>query len=264
MSALLFDLDGVLYQGEQAIDGARETVTWVQQQGIPHLFLTNTTSRPRRELIEKLAAMGITIDQSQLMTPPVAACQWIKNNTPGNGDIALFLPQNTQSEFQEFSLASAGQTSNVSAVVIGDLGELWNFHTLNRAFRLLMNEPPPALIALGMTRYWLAEDGLRLDAGPFVCALQYASGHEPVVLGKPAHPFYQAALQKLGKPAHQVYMIGDDIRGDIDGAQQAGLKALLVKTGKYQQGDLRLGITPHACLDSVAELPNWWRANVGK
>lgn len=262
MNALLFDLDGVLYQGEQSISGARETLAWVQQQAIPHLFVTNTTSRPRSALVSKLASMGITIQPSQLVTPAVAACHWMKHNVRSDGDIALFIPQKTSSEFQQFSLARAGQTTNIAAVVVGDLGEQWDFHTLNQAFRLLMTNPPPALIALGMTRYWQAEDGLRLDAGPYVSALQYATGRSPVVLGKPALLFYQAALQQLRVPAHQVYMIGDDIRGDIDGAQKAGIKALLVKTGKFQATDLQLGILPNSCLDSVADLPRWWQANV--
>jgi phospholysine phosphohistidine inorganic pyrophosphate phosphatase len=262
MNALLFDLDGVLYQGEQAISGARETLSWVRQQAIPHLFLTNTTSRPRSALVSKLAGMGISIDAKQLMTPAVAACRWIKDNVRSDGDIALFIPQKTQSEFQQFKIAKTGETGHVAAVIVGDLGEQWNFQTMNQAFRMLMSEPPPALVALGMTRYWLAEDGLRLDAGPYVSALQYASGRSPVVLGKPAALFYQAALQELGMPANQTYMIGDDIRGDIEGAQKVDINTLLVKTGKFQPIDLKLGITPDACLSSVADLPRWWQLNV--
>jgi HAD superfamily hydrolase (TIGR01458 family) len=260
MDALLFDLDGVLYLGDQAIEGAAHTVNWVQQHNIPHLFLTNTTSRPRRALVKKLAAMGITVNESQLLTPAVAACQWIKSNV--RGDIALFIPEATKMEFQDLSLASPDQNKPIGAIVIGDLGEQWDFPTLNRAFRLLMNTPQPALIALGMTRYWRAEDGLRLDAGPFVSALQYASGHAPVVMGKPAQSFYQAALDTLGMPAEHVYMIGDDIRGDIEGAQKAGIHTILVKTGKFQTSDLQLGITPFACLVSVADLPQWWQQHI--
>ena len=260
MDALLFDLDGVLYKGETAIDRAAQTVHWAQQHNIPHLFLTNTTSRPRSALVKKLTSMSIKIEASQLLTPAVAACQWIKNNV--HGDIALFIPSATQSEFQSLPVAKADQSENIGAVVVGDLGEQWDFPTLNRAFRLLMSESQPELIALGMTRYWRAEDGLRLDAGPFVSALHYATGRDPVVLGKPAKPFYEAALQTLGVTAERTYMVGDDIRGDIDGAQKAGINAILVKTGKFQASDLALGITPFACLDSVADLPAWWQQNI--
>lgn len=75
---LLFDLDGVLYQGEAPIPGAADTLTWVREQGIPHLFLTNTTSRPRSALVDKLAGMGIDITEKQLLTPPVAAARWLE------------------------------------------------------------------------------------------------------------------------------------------------------------------------------------------
>lgn len=264
MPALLLDLDGVIYKGEHVIAGAAQAVQWVQQQRIPHLFLTNTTSRPRTALVDKLAGMGIDTQASSILTPAVAAHQWIKNNV--HGAIALFIPDATKTEFQDFPLApleQSQQSQSVGAVVVGDMGEQWDFPMLNNAFRLLMREPRPALIALGMTRYWSAEDGLRLDAGPFVSALHYASGRQPIVLGKPAKPFYQAALQSLGVNADQAYMIGDDIRGDVDGAQQAGIKALLVKTGKFQNGDLQLGISPLSCLDTVADLPQWWQDNVG-
>jgi HAD superfamily hydrolase (TIGR01458 family) len=123
-----------------------------------------------------------------------------------------------------------------------------------------MQRPPPALIALGMTRYWRAPDGLRLDTAPFVVALQHASGIAPTVLGKPAKGFFEAALRLLGCAAPGSVMVGDDIRSDIGGAQEAGIRTILVRTGKFQPTDLELGIHPTAVLSSIAELPDWWQA----
>jgi ribonucleotide monophosphatase NagD (HAD superfamily) len=111
-----------------------------------------------------------------------------------------------------------------------------------------------------MTRYWHAADGLRLDTAPFVAALREASGAQPVVLGKPAQPFFAAALELLGSPAEQTLMVGDDIRGDIEGAQGCGIRGVLVRTGKFRPRDLESGVTPQAVLDSVAELPRWWES----
>jgi len=110
-----------------------------------------------------------------------------------------------------------------------------------------------------MTRYWKAPDGLRLDTAPFVVALQHASGVEPLVLGKPAKPFFQAASDSLGVPLSECLMVGDDIRGDIEGAQRAGLRAVLVKTGKFQEQDLETGIEPDGVIASVSDLPAWWK-----
>ena len=75
MRAILFDLDGVIYQGKRPIDGAAEVIDWVRDQAIPHLFLTNTSSRPRSELCRKLEGMGIAIDPGQILSPPAAAAR---------------------------------------------------------------------------------------------------------------------------------------------------------------------------------------------
>ena len=258
MPAILFDLDGVLYEGNQAVAGAAEAINWFNTHSIPHLFLTNTSSKPRSALVEKLAAFGITTSADQFLTPPLATAQWLKLHS--DGPVALFIPDATKSEFSEFEICTS-TTDTVSAVVIGDLGELWDFNTLNRAFRLLIENPEASLVALGMTRYWRAEDGLRLDAGPYVSALSYATGREPVVLGKPAKEFYQAALNNLNASNNETVMIGDDIKGDIEAAQNIQLKTVLVRTGKYTPSDLDQGITPDTVIDSVANLVDWWKSN---
>ena len=259
MKAILFDLDGVLYTGDNPIEGAASVITWCLDNAIPHLFLTNTTSRPRSALVEKLARFQIRSDPDDFLTPALAAKQWLHKNI--NGKIALFIPDATRDEFAEFEQCAHDSEQGAEAVIIGDLGEAWDFKTLNRAFRLLMNNADTKLIALGMTRYWRAEDGLRLDAAPFVKALEHASGCEAIVLGKPSKEFYAGALEKIGCKAGETIMIGDDIRGDIDGSQNAGIRGLLVKTGKFRQTDLEIGIKPYDVIDSVVDLPAWWNSH---
>ncbi len=252
--ALLIDLDGVLYVGDEAVAGAPAAVAWIEHAQVPHLFLTNTTSRPRQALVAKLARMGITVDQAHILTPPVAAAAWMKGR--GMGRAALFVPDATRSEF----VGVEAVEDRPDAVVVGDLGDGWSFAVLNQAFRLLMERPTPALIALGMTRYWQAPDGLRLDTAPFVAALAHASGVTPTVLGKPARPFFEAALGRLGAGAGQTLMVGDDLEADVGGAQQTGMRGILVRTGKYRGRDASAEVRPDAVLDSIAALPDWWRA----
>ncbi|MDH5472126.1 MAG: TIGR01458 family HAD-type hydrolase [Gammaproteobacteria bacterium] len=262
MTSVLFDLDGVFYQGNQLIPGAVETLSWIKTHNIPYLFVTNTTSRSRKALQEKFSALGLEIDEFHLLTPPLAAVQWLKENI-NQQPVALYVPEVTKSEFSELTLWSHGK-ANPAAIVMGDLGEGWSFTVLNQIFRLLMADTRPVLIALGMTRYWQADDGLRLDVAPFVIALQHASGVAPLVLGKPDGLFYQAALKMLGSKAEQTLMVGDDIRGDIEGAQQAGLNAILVRTGKFRSVDLEQGIKPDAVIDSIKDFPQWWQENISR
>lgn len=256
MQAILFDLDGVFYVGDRLIDGAIDALRWCNEMNLPYLFITNTTSKPPQAIVDKLLGFGIEAELVKIMSPPVAAVDWLQQQ--GMQRIALYMGEQTCSEFSRFQLVNSADEPT-EAVIVGDMGEGWSYEVMNRAFRQLMQEPRPCLIALGMTRYWRAPDGLRLDAGAYVTALQYASGIEPIVLGKPAQGFFHAAVQRLAVNRDEVLMIGDDIKGDIEGAQEAGIRAMLVRTGKFRPADLDGPIQPHAVIGSIAELPAWWQ-----
>jgi phospholysine phosphohistidine inorganic pyrophosphate phosphatase len=249
---ILFDLDGVVYNGATPIPGAAETIAWARANRVPFLFVTNTTSRPRQALVDKLVAMGIAATTEDIWTPAVAASLWLKDQEVE--PVALFVPPATADEFRNLATTD----SHPTAVVIGDLGEAWDFATLNQAFRMLHANPETILVALGMTRYWMSESGPMLDVAPFVAALELATNRKAVVLGKPAQEFFDAASLKLGIPTKSLLMIGDDIRADVGGAQHAGLHGALVRTGKFKPSDLDGDIRPALVLDSVVDLPAWW------
>jgi phospholysine phosphohistidine inorganic pyrophosphate phosphatase len=259
--ALLIDLDGVIYQDEELVPGAPEALAWLRAQAIPHAFLTNTTSQPRRALVAKLARLGVPAAAEQIVTPALAAAEWLRLNVPGTA--ALFVPAATLADFAGVPVLADDAESGAASVVVGDLGTAWTFGALNRAFRLLMANRSAALIALGMTRYWRASDGLRLDAGPFVTALEHAADRRAVVLGKPAREFFEIALRTVQCAAAETVMVGDDIVTDVGGARGAGIRGVLVRTGKFREGDLGRGIPTDGLLDSIADLPSWWRDHGG-
>lgn len=256
MPAALFDLDGVLYEGDKAIAGAVEVIDWFVKNNIPHIFLTNTSSRPRSSLVKKLSDFGINSKIEQFLTPPLAAIDILKKHECKR--LALYIPDITKTEFSAFDICSGDE---VDAVVIGDIAQDWSFDKLNEVFQILLNHPDVLFVALGMTRYWRNQNKLQLDVGPFISSLEYATGRTAIVTGKPAIAFYQAAINRL-TGSNKIVMIGDDIRGDIEAAQKCGLKAVLVRTGKFSQSDLELGVEPDAVLDSIADLPGWWQSNI--
>src|SRR5262249_27599943 len=116
------------------------------------------------------------------------------------------------------------------------------------------------LVALEKDRFWLGPTGLELDTGPYVAALEYASGAKATVCGKPSPTFFQTALASLGMTtdgahAERPAMIGDDLWSDVDGAQKAGLQGWLVRTGKFRADVLeKSGVRPDRILDSIADL----------
>ncbi|MFN3919252.1 MAG: HAD hydrolase-like protein [Methylohalobius sp.] len=139
-------------------------------------------------------------------------------------------------------------------VVAGDIGESWSYAVLNRAFRLLFEGAE--LLAVHKNRFWETEEGLKMDLGGFVAALEYASGKSAKTLGKPAPDFFRLALQDIGLAPEQVAIVGDDIDTDVGGGQAAGLLGILVRTGKYRESYVRASsVRPDLVIDSIRDLP---------
>jgi phospholysine phosphohistidine inorganic pyrophosphate phosphatase len=251
--AFLFDLDGTLYTDAGAISGAVEALAELRRRGVPFRYVTNTTRRSRRSLAARLAGYGFETAAEQIVTAPQACVEMLRARRTQR--VAAFVADETLEDFAEFDLKSA----RPEVVVVGDLGDGWDFAKLNRAFLYLLDGAE--LIALQRDRYWLRADGLALDAGPFVAALEYATGKTAVVCGKPSAEFYRTALASLGawaaeRPKDDV-MVGDDLWGDVEGAQRAGLTAWMVRTGKFRDDVVaKSGIVPDRIIDSVAELPS--------
>jgi HAD superfamily hydrolase (TIGR01458 family) len=238
---LLVDLDGTLYVGDEPVEGAREAVGRLQASGIAVRYVTNTTRRPRRWVCEHLLSLGFEVEETEVFTPARAAAGLI-------GDRSCFpLVDESLLEDLEGVLLSG---DHPDYVLVGDLGEGFTYDRLNAGFRLLVEGAQ--LLALQKNRYWRRKEGLALDAGPFVAALEYASGVSATVVGKPEVSFFRLAVEDLGLEAHEVAMVGDDAEVDVAGAQAAGLRGVQVKTGKYRPGEEG---RPDLVLESFAGLP---------
>ncbi len=244
---VLLDLSGVLYVGTQRLPGALEAVAELSATGIPLRYITNTTRSPRSAILSKLVKMGLTLDPETLYTAPEAALSHIQAR--GLRPYLIVHPD-LQSE------VGAEDSGPWDAVLVGDAGEAFTYGRLNTAFRLLM--AGASLYAMADTRYFKEADGLSLDAGPFVAALEYASGVKATVLGKPAASFFHAAAQSMGVAPEEVVMVGDDALSDVQGALAAGMQSILVRTGKYQPGDERRIALPGAVvLDDIGATVGW-------
>lgn len=226
LRAVLLDLGGVFYEGARLMPGAPEALARLRASGLPLRFVTNTTRQSRASLLRELAGRGLPIAEDELLTPATAARAALLAR--GLRPLLLIHPD-LAPDFAGFD------TAEPNAVVVGDAGDHFRYATLNQAFRILHGGAP--LLALGRNRYFQDTGGLSLDAGPFVAALEYAAGVEAELLGKPAPAIFGAALDAAGCAAADAVMIGDDVESDVNGAIAAGLRGILVKTGKYRPGD---------------------------
>jgi len=262
MRAFLIDLDGVLYVGNSPVPGARECLKFLEDQGYSYRFVSNSTRRARSSVAKRLRGLGYDISEELIFTPPLAAIRHMKSS--GRNRCYLLTMGDVHRDFQDAG-ASIVQEGGASAdekadyVIVGDAGESFTFQNLNRAMRILLDGAE--LLALEKDRYWREADGLVLSAGPFVAALEYATGKEAQLMGKPSAEFFRLALEDMDASPQETAMIGDDILTDVGGAQKMGMSGILVKTGKYREEMAKSSeVKPDLVLDSIARLPEHLKA----
>jgi len=228
--SVLIDIDGVLCIGDSPLPGSLEAMALLRRSGAGIRLVTNTTRKTRADIVRQLAAMGFDVAEHEVITGAAAARKLLETRALRP---YLLIHPGLMPDFAGIA------TDAPNAVVIGDAAEGFSYPALNTAFRILIDQPGAPLIALANNRYFREAGGLSLDAGPFVAALEYASGAHAEITGKPAEAIYRTALDELGSTPAQSVMIGDDIESDIAGAQRAGLRAVLVRTGKFRPSDER-------------------------
>jgi HAD superfamily hydrolase (TIGR01458 family) len=224
---VLLDLSGVLYTGNEPLPGARNAVQQLTDAGLPVRYITNTTRKTSDAILQQLADMQFHIRPDELFTAPIAAKDYLKKH--GLVPYLLIHP-NLEPEFNEYD-----QRSDINAVLVGDAGDGFTYDKMNTAFRFIREGA--ALLAMGVNRYFKDGDHFSLDAGPFVHALEFATGKHATVIGKPAVEFYMSAVDAMKCKPAEVIMVGDDVEADVIGAVNAGLQGILVQTGKYTKGD---------------------------
>ena len=249
ISGALLDLAGVVYEGDHVLPGAIDAVARLHGSGLPLRFVTNTTTRTKTALLTRLTGFGLEIESDELFTPGQAAKAWLAEH---EASPVLLVHPNLISEFADLPARPK------RAVVVGDAGEAFTYANMNRAFRALIDGA--TLLALAKNRTFEDGDGrLSLDAGAFVAGLEYSSGQEAIVLGKPSPQFYGAALSSMGCAPQDTVMVGDDAESDVAGALRAGLaRAVLVRTGKYRKDDeTRFDPGPTATVDDLPAAVQW-------
>jgi len=253
MAAILLDVDGVLHVSGEPIEGGAEAVKELRKAGHRIRFVTNNTTRLRGVLAEELRELGVELDDDELETAPHAAAVALA----GRRVFALTM-EAILKDLEGVELV--GEDAEV--VLLGGADEtqeanrVFSYMNLARAFAEL--EGGAELYCLHKNRWWQTSRGALLDAGAFTAGLEYAAQIDATVLGKPSATFFGAALEALDADPERTWMVGDDLEADIGGAKACGLRAILVRTGKFRRESLaRAVVQPDALLDSIADVPGF-------
>ncbi|KAF2362925.1 HAD-superfamily hydrolase LHPP/HDHD2 [Trinorchestia longiramus] len=245
--AVLIDLSGTLHIGNTSTPSAVAALQRLRNSSLKLLFVTNTTKESGSHLKRRLDSIGFDIKAEEIFSSLSAAQQLVKSRQYRP---MLLLQASAKEEFAGL------EETDPNAVVVGLAPDCFDYLHMNAAFRLI-NEGAH-LIAVHAGRYYKEEDGLSLGPGPFVKALEYATGVTAEVVGKPVPGFFHAALKQIDCVPEDAVMIGDDVRDDVAGAQAAGMSGVLVRTGKYRPGDEdTVSPPPAATFDNFALAVEW-------
>lgn len=253
MTCILLDIDGVLHVSGEAIPGAVEAVAKLRGDGHSLRFVTNNSTRPRDTLAAELRGIGFELDVSEIQTTPRAAVREL-----GGRRVLALVMASIVPDLEELELVG----HDADAVLIGGCDEtlepnqVFSYMNLARAFGEI--QAGASFYCLHKNRWWQTSRGPMLDSGAFVAGLEYATGIEATVLGKPSPAYFAAALDTLGAEPELTWLVTDDIDADVRGAQLFGMRTALVRTGKFRPEDLdTTAVVPDVVVSSVAQFPEW-------
>jgi NagD protein len=262
----LIDMDGVLYRGSELIPGADAFVRQLRTLDIPFRLLTNNSQRTRRDMVAKVARLGIDVEEEHIFTSAMATARFLAQQKPGGtayvigeGGLLTALHQN----------GYAVVDHDPDYVIVGE-GRAFTLELVEAAVRMLLGGAK--LIATNLDPNCPTQDGLRPGCGAMVAMLETATGIKAFSVGKPSPVMMRAARKELGLSTDETTMIGDTMETDILGGVQLGFHTVLVLSGGTRPEDLqRYAYRPESVVDSLAELaelleatdwrPPWYGSN---
>ena len=250
---IIFDLDGVIYNGNNLLPGAKELIDNLRQNSISFVFLTNNSSKSVADVTAKLNNIGLSgIQETQVLTSAVAVGLWLKKNISMDQKVFIYGMKGLKEQVTKLGYQTT-EDPDADLVVAGLNMHLTYEQITNASFAI---QKGARLIASNIDRTYPTERGLLPGAGSTLKSLTHASGVEPeVVLGKPSKDFFQMAKDLLNLPSHQILMIGDRLDTDILGANEIGLDTALVLTGVTRKEELAdSSIQPNFIFESLLEI----------
>jgi len=248
VDGLLLDIDGVLSVSWEPLPGSIEAMRWIGEHGPPFRLITNTTTHTRRDLAARLRDAGFEVRPDQIVTAVVATAAYLRAHHPGS---SVFVLSDGDAR-EDLDSIELGGPDDAAVVVIGGACDDFTYAMLNRVFRRLMDGA--ALVGMHRNLFWRTADGWELDGGAYIAGLEQAAGIEATICGKPAPEYFASTLALLGVTPERALMVGDDILNDVAGAQAAGVRGVLVRTGKFRDSDLERA-HPDQVIDALADLP---------
>lgn len=257
--ALLFDLDGTLYRGNEKIAGAGSLITNLQLKGIPCWFVTNNSTRTADEVAEHLHVMGVPASKEKIVTSALAAAYYVREHNQG-ARIYVIGERGLQEALRDEGFQLLGEDTDdqtTAELVVQGLDRKLTYERIRVAVKHLLNGA--AFVQTNPDRLLPVDGGFLPGAGSIGSALQAASGIEPIIIGKPSTIMMDYTLKLAGTTPDRAWVIGDNPYTDLAAGRNAGCPSILVLTGlctedNWQEHCRAAGVEPHAVCKGPNEL----------
>jgi glycerol-1-phosphatase len=218
----LFDLDGVVYVGDDPLPNAVESLLRLREAGKKLRFLTNNPRLTRKQLARRLAGMGVEAHEEEVVSSGWATALYLREE--GIGSAYVLGSRGLVAEVLGAGIEVVDRGPCEAAVVGAD--DLVTYGHIRQASSAVFSGA--RFVATNADRTYPSPKGLLPGTGAIVAAVQTTTGTEPVVIGKPFPPMFDAALKSAGVGRERAVMIGDSPETDIEGARRAGIPAVLI------------------------------------
>ncbi|QQQ74733.1 HAD-IIA family hydrolase [Saccharothrix sp. 6-C] len=232
--ALLLDLDGTVYRGQEAVPGAVEAVAAAREHGTGIRFVTNNASRSPETVAAHLTELGFAAALDEVSTSAQAGAAMLLDLVP-QGAHVLVLGTDALAEQVRLRGYRPTRTAEHAQAVVQGLSQDLGWRELAEAC-VAIRQGGAHWIACNVDATLPTERGLLPGNGSLVAALRTATGVEPLVAGKPATPLLEQAAKSAG--AQRPLVVGDRLDTDISGAVNAGMDSLLVLTGVSTEAEV--------------------------
>lgn len=256
VTAVLFDMDGVLYRGSAALPGVAELLQLLDARGVAYACCTNNATLTAAQYEAKLAKMGIHMPAARVVTSSVATRRWLETQAPrGTGVFVVGMDGLRSALFDDGYFVEDDERP--AFVVVGMDFEV-TYRRLRKACLLI--RAGARFIGTNPDTTFPAEDGIVPGCGALLALLRAGAETEPFVIGKPGPTMFHAAIQMLGADPARTLTIGDRLDTDIAGARAAGLASVLVLTGVTTREALeRSPVQPDLVFDDLPALRAAWQ-----
>mgnify|MGYP000263013951 CR=1 FL=1 len=245
------DMDGVIYHGNRILPGVAEFIQWLHDENKEYLFLTNNSGYTPRELQQKLARMGLDVQEEHFYTSALATAAFLKEQSPGCSVFAIGEAGLLN------ALYNAGITMNEvnpDYVVMGETRS-YNFEKLERAIHLV--QKGARLIGTNSDLTGPVEGGIVPATRALISPIELATGKQAYFVGKPNPLMMRHALKQLGTSREDTAIIGDRMDTDIVAGIETELDTVLVLSGVTSREMLgNFPYCPKYVLSGVGEIPN--------